>query len=299
MAIPEFRVLAETILRYRTLREVASRRSIERMLREGMLVRLRKGSYLRADCPPELVRAARLGGRLDCLSLARCLGIFVLENASAIHVQMDAKATRIRPPDGDLVRHFRETSASAGSLAADLVEAIAQACRCQSPRAAIATLDSAWHLGWLDEDGISAVFARLPARYQVLRGHLDRRSESGPETLVRLMVRALGCDVRLQVAIAGVGRVDLVVDGWLIIECDSEAFHAGWEAQRRDRRRDLAAAALGYTTLRPVAEDIMFQPEIVLAAIRGLLTRGSGVHTVGEAVRPTGRHATQRTRAGR
>jgi very-short-patch-repair endonuclease len=40
-----------------------------------------------------------------------------------------------------------------------------------------------------------------------------------------------------------VGRVDFLVEGWLIIECDSKAHHEGWDKQRRDRRRDLAAAA--------------------------------------------------------
>ena len=75
--------------------------------------------------------------------------------------------------------------------------------------------------------------------------------------------------------IDGVGRVDFVVDGWLIVECDSEAHHAGWAAQRRDRRRDLAAAALGYTTVRPLAEDILFHRDQVAESLRAVLTRGT------------------------
>ena len=85
---------------------------------------------------------------------------------------------------------------------------------------------------------------------------------------MRLLLRSQGWGVEVQVEIDDVGRVDLVVDGWLIIECDSEQFHSGWDAGRRDRRRDLAAAALGYTTLRPIAEDIMYHPDRVLAAVR-------------------------------
>ncbi|HWS50320.1 MAG TPA: DUF559 domain-containing protein, partial [Microbacterium sp.] len=64
---------------------------------------------------------------------------------------------------------------------------------------------------------------------------------------------------------------DFVVNGWLIIECDSRAYHEGWEKQQRDRRRDVAAAALGYATLRPLADDIMFRPHLVRDAVRGLL----------------------------
>ena len=91
---------------------------------------------------------------------------------------------------------------------------------------------------------------------------------------MRLLLRGLGCTVQIQVSISGVGRVDFVVDGWLIVECDSEAHHAGWEAHKRDRRRDLAAAALGYTTVRPIAEDILYRREHVLAQLKQVLTAG-------------------------
>jgi very-short-patch-repair endonuclease len=274
-------LLGETFMTYAELRRRASRRTLARWVRDGVLIRLRKGAYARGDCPPEVIEAARLGGRLDCVSLLRELGIFVLE-PSQPHVQMDAKATRVAPRSDEVVRHFRATSAPRSALVADIVEAVAQACRCQTPRAAIATLDSALHQGLLDAPDIAAVFARLPQRFQVLRAHLDPRCESGPETLVRLMLRGLGVAIDLQVRIDGVGRVDFLVDGWLIIECDSVAHHSEWAARRRDLRRDAAAAAQGYTTLRLIAEDIMYRPETVLEAITGLLAARSAVHNVGD-----------------
>lgn len=89
--------------------------------------------------------------------------------------------------------------------------------------------------------------------------------------MMRLMLRGLGCTVEVQVGYAGIGRVDLVVDGWLVIECDSEKHHSGWKKQQEDRTRDLLLAAQGYTTLRPTAVAIMERPEEVLAAVKGLL----------------------------
>lgn len=275
-------ILETAIFTYASLRSSLSRRSIARLLDDGVLIRLRKGSFARSDTPSDLLAAARAGGRLDCVSLLYLLGVFVLES-SQMHIQMDRTATRIKPRSAGVVRHFRVSTVSRGRLAADLIEAVAQACRCQSPRAAIATLDSVLNIGLLDEEGVAAVFARLPARYRALHPLLDGRSESGPETLMRLLLRTLGLTVELQVQIHGVGRVDLVVDGWLIIECDSEAHHAGWVARKRDSRRDLAAAALGYTTLRPIAEDIMHHPDVVASAVRGLVTARRGVHNVGKA----------------
>lgn len=162
-----------------------------------------------------------------------------------------------------------ETDATLGVVG--LIDAVAQAVRCQAPRAAVATIDSVLHLGILSWAQVREVFTSLPARYQIVLRLVDGIAESGPESLMRLILQQLGVRIEAQVEIAGVGRVDFVVNGWLIIECDSRAHHEGWEKQQRDRRRDLAAAALGYTTLRPLAEDIMFRPHLVRDAIRGLL----------------------------
>jgi very-short-patch-repair endonuclease len=283
------RLLLEAVLDYAELRRHVSRREIERRVAESQLIRVRRGRYLDGDCPAPLVEAARQGGRLDCISLLSELGVFVLECA-ALHLQMDHGATRVSRSSG-VVRHWRASRVDAGRLATDIVEALAQACRCQPPRAAVATLDSAWHLRLVGDDDIADVFARLPARYGVLRGMLDARSEAGPESLVRMMIVLMGASVELQVVIAGVGRVDLVVDGWLIIECDSRAHHDGWEAHRRDRRRDLAAAALGYTTIRPLAEDIMYDPDTVATAIRATLAARAAAQDVGRPRHRRGKRA--------
>jgi very-short-patch-repair endonuclease len=227
-----------------------------------------------AGTHPHLIEAARLGGRLDCVSLLRHLGVFVLQR-EPLHIQLDPLASRVPPKPDHVIRHWRETPVPREALVADVIGALVQATKCQSPRAAIATLDSAWHLGIVDEGDLAEVFSRLPRRFRALRPLLDSRSESGPESLARLMLRGLGCQVEIQVPIPGVGRVDFVVDGWLIIECDSEEFHSGWIAQRRDRRRDLTAARLGYATVRLIAEDIMWNRDAVQAALTQIIARRS------------------------
>ena len=115
------------------------------------------------------------------------------------------------------------------------------------------------------------MFSALPSRFQVLRGFIDGRAQSGPETLVRLMALSLGCVVDLQVEFDGVGSVDLVLDGWLVVECDSKEFHSSWQQQLKDYRRDKLLAQRGYCVLRLTAADILYEPESVLASLRGLL----------------------------
>ncbi|MFT4306960.1 MAG: DUF559 domain-containing protein [Microbacterium sp.] len=238
---------------------------------DGRLVRARNGEYLHPDADPDCVAACRTGGRLTCVSELARWGVFVLD-ATALHVCHERGDSRHRPLPREIRRHRRRRARRPREDASvDLIEAFADAVRCQPPRAAIATLDSGLHLGLIDRRDLDRIFAQLPARSAALRRQLDARAESGSESLVRLILRAIGCEFEAQVRIDSVGRVDFVVEGRLIVECDSEGFHGSWDERRRDLRRDQAAAALGYATYRPIAEDIFWHPDRVIAALRGLI----------------------------
>lgn len=252
--------------------EGMTRADIERALKAGEIVRARRDTYLPGEIPDTVLRAAQLGGRLDCLSLLAEHGVFVHDPAQ-LHVHFQRTASRLPRREARVRAHWRSTGAAPRDTQVPIVEALVQSALCQSPRYLIATLDSAWNHGLVDEVQIADVFAALPRRYRRLRRLLDPSAESGPETLVRLMLQSLGLRWRSQVTIPTVGRVDFVVEGWLIIECDSKAHHSSWEAQRQDRLRDRAAATAGFATLRLIAQDILYSPEIVRAAIAGLVPR--------------------------
>ncbi|RZI94397.1 MAG: hypothetical protein EOO67_04740 [Microbacterium sp.] len=151
-----------------------------------------------------------------------------------------------------------------------MADALAQAVRCQDPRSAVATVDSVLHRGLLSPECVADVFDALPRKYRAILRLSDALAESGSETFMRLILRQLGLRFVSQAHIPGVGRVDFLVEGWLIIECDSKAHHEGWSKQRGDRQRDLAAAQRGYVTLRPLAEDLFFRRHEVTRAVRGL-----------------------------
>lgn len=254
------------------------RTDIDAAVSHGRLLRARRDRYVDPTADPALIEAACVGGRLACLSLLQHLGVFVLGN-SALHVAVPANAARLGSltPESTSSSQIRLHWGSGPGerlpqqLAETVIDALCHAVHCQPPRATVASIDSAVHLGLLAPDDLATLFGALPVRYRVLRRLVDGRAESGPETLMRLLLRGVGRTVEIQVRISGVGRVDLLVDGWLVIECDSDAHHAGPDAHRVDRTRDLELAARGYTTLRPLASDIMWHPERVLAGVRGLL----------------------------
>jgi very-short-patch-repair endonuclease len=263
-----------------------TRRSIQAAVRRGELLHIRRDRYLRADTHEEFARAVRVGGRLTCLSLLALLGVFVLENRH-LHVHVDPTSSRLRfarKPEtrfGTARRRVRVhwtnlIEVPGSSCSVQVLDALAHAVVCQTPRTAVATIDSALHLGLVVEAQLAELFAALPARFRALQPLVDGRAESGPESLVRIMARMLGCDIQLQVEFDGIGRVDLVLDGWLVVECDSKQFHASWEAQQRDRNRDLALAARGYCTIRLTAATIMYRPDEAFAALRGLVESRRG-----------------------
>jgi very-short-patch-repair endonuclease len=254
---------------------------IARAVRDGDLVRVRRDRYMVA-ADTAIARAVRVGGRMTCVSLLVLLNVFVLDPAG-LHIHLERTMSRLRSPDDPakrldpalrkgLMLHWWPLRYEAQSLGVvGIADALAHAVRCQTPRAAVATVDSVIHLGLLTWWEVRDVFGGLPARYRVILALADGVAESGPETFMRLILRQLGVRFDAQVDIPNVGRVDFLVCGWLIIECDSKAHHEGWEKQRKDRKRDLEAAKLGYTTLRLLAEDIMYDPAAVILAVRGIV----------------------------
>jgi very-short-patch-repair endonuclease len=222
-----------------------------------------------------------VGGLVGCLSALRMLEVFVFDRP-ALHVHMRRGASRMRSPKNRnrrlpprrkrrIVLHWHPLRGDPVDGRVSVIDALIHAVRCQPARHAIASLDSALNKGVLSSDELGEIFAALPEQYQVLRRFVDGRAQAGTETLVRLAVLGLNCSVDLQVEFEGVGFVDLLVDGWLVIECDSKQFHSDWKQQVKDYRRDLELARRGYCVLRLTAEDILYHPEIVLDALRGLL----------------------------
>lgn len=263
---------ATMIPREQLTRNGMSTHAITDAVRQGRLLRVRRGVYALPDTKPEIISAVRVGGRLTCLTLLSMIGVFVLSHpALHVHVPAHLSRSRRRRPGGAVLHWAASCTDDAPLHVVSLHDAVLQSIRCQSPRAAIATLDSLLHHRLLTMQQLAAIIAELPVRFATLLDLADASSESGPETFMRLILRSLGLRFETQVEIPGVGRVDFVVEGWLIIECDSKAHHEGWDKQVTDRRRDLEAARRGYVTIRPIAADLLGDSASVRTAVREVI----------------------------
>ena len=105
-------------------------RGIAKAVRQGGLVRLRKGQYAVTGSPAAAIHAGQLGGRVDCVSALALAGVFVRLKHPP-HVQMTPHSSRQTRPPAGTVRHWRACSAPWNDLDVPLIEALAQAMCCQ------------------------------------------------------------------------------------------------------------------------------------------------------------------------
>ncbi|WP_345750754.1 endonuclease domain-containing protein [Microbacterium rhizophilus] len=247
-----------------------SKHDLARAVGTGALIRARPGRYVSGEAHPDVRIAAALSARLTCVSLLAKRGVFVRDAPTGVHAHVPRTASRTRSPAKGVL-HWRPLVMAAPKelCAVSVLDALIHACECLDDVAFVAAVDSALHLGLIGRSELVTLFGAIAPRKRLLRRLVDGRSESGTETIVRLLAIELGFSVEVQKRIDGVGRVDLLLDGWLVVECDSKAHHSSWEEQRADRRRDQELAKRGYATYRALAEDILFHLERVAAALRG------------------------------
>ncbi|CAH0248702.1 type IV toxin-antitoxin system AbiEi family antitoxin domain-containing protein [Microbacterium foliorum] len=258
--------------RAQLIRSGLSGRRISSAVARGDLVRIRRDRYALPSTPQDVISAVRIGGRVSCLTLLVSVGVFV-HHCRRLHVLVTPGSSRLRlSKETESVLHWRVRSSVDRCLhAAPIAEAVAHSVYCQTPRDALATLDSVLHHAVMTYEELADLFASLPARFRALLALVDASAASGPETYMRLILKAMGVSYETQVYLEGVGYVDFVVDGWLIIECDSKEFHEGWEKQVQDRARDIAAARLGYVTVRPLAKELLGDHTAVREALEQII----------------------------
>lgn len=252
-----------------------SPRQITEAVRQGDLVRLRRALYCTPELDGETRSALRIGGRLGCLSALRHAGVWVTEATAEVHVHVAGNASRLTDPEAARV-HWDPLRETGTPRRTGLLDALLVARRCQPSIDMVASIDSALHQGLVSRTDLCAA---LPPSSRLL-GEVDRRSESGLESLVRVALRRAGLRVEPQVRIDGVGRVDLLVEGAVIVETDGAAFHSGPRRQA-DYRRDARAQARGLSALRFDAWQVRDELPDVVTAVLGAVCSHRGVRFSG------------------
>ena len=260
-------------------------RAVASAVRRGILIRVRRGVYVRRDIWQSMTPWDRDRLRIEAhwlatkgtaiyshVSAARLRGCATWDSGSAVHVTVpysvsrsshgiDVTPHRLALPDEDV----EEIAISSGSWArvTSLNRTVADCARILDVERAAIIGDHALRLG-ASIDGIQAAAERTGAvrggrRIERLLPLLDPRSESPGETRTRLALLAAGLPTpELQFEIVtseGLFRADFAwPELMVILEFDGEAKYFDYrptaEALLEERRRENALATEGWTVVR-------------------------------------------------
>jgi hypothetical protein len=277
-----------------------SQRDIRRAVEHGVLLSVRRGHFAMPGTDPSLLRAVRVGGIATATTASRVRELWTPPDSRLrtvpdpsrltppdprLHVAVPRNAPRLHDPDdaskplsrtGEVVVHWTdaaEVSAGRGEGIASPLLMLEHAFLSHPADRALAITDSALKHRYIRMSDLHALAARLPAHLHRAVHAATPKSDSGIESIGRFRLLLMGLDVEVLVRLSRIGTVDLLIDGWLIVEMDGREFHEG-EQFERDRRRDLESAAARYRTLRFSWRQVMFAwPAVETAILAALASR--------------------------
>ena len=257
-------------------REVVARgvgeSDIRSAVHRGDLVRLERGILALPGADPELVAARRSRALLTCASAAPRFSLWLLTPAAKPHY-WHSNGRR----SGSCVSHRMPlTHPGVTGAVAALPDVLLHALLCLPALESLVMVESAYGRGDIDLGFLTGhLVGNRCGRARDVVARVERGADSLLETLARVLFRDAGITTETQVWIDGVGRVDFLLEGFLIVEIDGLAFHLGSRQFKKDRRRDNSAVVQGLPVLRFFYDDVVFAPEAVLLQVREVLARGS------------------------
>lgn len=274
---------------YRQIREVIGRRVMERLVRDGHLVKIWPGIYSGAK-PSALTRLRGLDLRCGepvavCLHTAAAVHGFDTEQSSRLHV-LNPRGYQLRDDDA-LAVHRREgvpLTTVRGRLVTPPAWTAVEVARGVGRPRALATLDAALRSQTCDVPGLWRAAEAQAARRGIVTVRelipwARPQAESPMESEARLMMLDGGLpEPELQLRIVDregvVWRVDFAWPG-VIVEYDGYDWHKTPEQVRRDHRKRAALEEMGYRVLSIVSEDVRGEPARTVRRIGDLLGRAA------------------------
>jgi very-short-patch-repair endonuclease len=255
------RVLIEQGFSYRQLRDYCAR---------GRLRRLRRGWLAAPGADVNLVRAAKSGGVLTCVTQATRLGLWVTQPDSSLHLGLPANSKR---PENELgsTLHWNVpvVPRDPRSLVDTIVNVLATVALCLPEEDAFATWESALNKNHIE----LAELRRLPltGRAKKLSQIVTPFSDSGLESFVLRRLQRVRVKARPQIWILG-HHVDFLLGARLVLQIDGKT-HVGRQ-RGLDNYHDAILKLNGYHVIRATYQQVMFHWEEVQDLIMRAIAQG-------------------------
>jgi hypothetical protein len=266
-----------------------SRRSIGRAIEQGKLLRLFEGWVATSAASQLAVIAIAHRGRLTGSTALANAGIWdALDHR--IHIQRPTNShdavrklatpiSAFTPPKygmSTVVQHWTPShfvDPTEPPWRASVIDALLQVGKDAASEQFIACIESALFTRALSRAGLPILFSLVPRKLQQFESDLDFGAESGLESIARMRLVPVVRHIATQLKIPGIarsrgeGRVDLLIDGWLVIELDGDQFHD----PIADRERNAILVRLGYRVHRFGYDQVINGWPLVEATILELL----------------------------
>jgi very-short-patch-repair endonuclease len=236
-----------------------SERSIRNAVASGEMQRLRHGVVALAEPELDLVAAVLANGLLCCASAAPHHRLWQLHAPERLHL-----LCRHGMAAGAVIHRGSVVPPEFPRPVAGLTDTLLHALRCLPPVDAAVMVESALQQGRTTLDYLRQ---RLPGnRNGAARAVLelvDGTADSAIEVVARLLFRSQGIYTQTQVNLPGIGVVDFLLEGFLIVEIDGST-HLEPAQVKKDRRRNNASTLTGYTVLRYGYHDVVYNPQKIV-----------------------------------
>lgn len=242
-----------------------TRNQIDNAVSTGLVLKPRHGVYRLPGASADFAHAYEVNAALTCISAAPHYGLWMLKEPDRAHLA----AGHRRLPAGVSAHRFSGNISTLLPPVLPLKDVLVHALQCLPELEALVMVECAYNRGETDPDFLRRLLpgARNGRARAVLR-LAERGSDSLLETVARVLFRRHGFDVRTQVYLEGIGYVDFLLNGCLIVEIDGVGFHLNKPQFKKDIRRNNIGAAGGYRVLRYLYEDVVHHPEQMLEQIR-------------------------------
>ncbi|HEY5221579.1 MAG TPA: DUF559 domain-containing protein [Microbacteriaceae bacterium] len=258
---------------HEALRAGYTRYELRAALAQGRVTRIRRDWLAVSSAPADLRTAAQVGGRIACLSVAKRLELWTIDDKFQ-HLRVSPHST-YKTSKGQRLHWSRDiVPVGRYTLVEPIENALVQIADCQPFENALVVWDSALNRGLTSEDEL----AQLPLRSEAARAVRAASTcfaDSGIETLPVSRLTLIGITVRQQVVLCG-HAVDGLIGERLVLQIDGYAHHSSAEQRRSDIAHDRALVRRGYTVFRYDYKEIMFEwPRVEQEILQAL---GQGLH---------------------
>lgn len=259
------------VARRRTLLQLGcTPRELHQGVASGSLLHPGQGLYAVPEANPQYLQAASRHGLLTCISAAEHYGLWRLQTSERIHLQLKSGVR-----DADVVAHRNSKVRSKESApVASLADVLLDALRCLPEAESLVMVQSALGRGEIDKDFLRQNLpGRRNAKARKVLALAGGRADSVLEVLTRAYFIKAGIRFEQHVQIPGVGEVDFLVEGFLIVELDG-ATHFEPQRIKKDRRRDNFSVQAGFMVLRYFYDDVVHNPEQMMRQLTTILAAG-------------------------